>query len=338
MILSHELGHFFMAKRMGVKVEIFSLGFGPKLWSTKRGDTEYSLSLIPVGGYVKMAGDEPGEKTINAEWEFCSKPVSKRFGIVAAGPFVNYILGFILFSLVFMVGAPMQTSRIGSILDNYPAQKAGLKKNDLITEINSKKVKYWEDVLEIIHNNKGEDIKLRINRNARNLNFVIRGKKEGIKDIFGKRVVRTMIGIAPSDEVVFIKYGILESVSKGATTVWSVTKLTYRMIWGMITGSVSAKEVGGPITIIAMTGKAARMGISHLLWISALISTSLAIFNLLPFPILDGGHILFLGLEKIKRRPLDKKIQEIAQQVAFVLLITFVLFVSWNDILRFFQK
>ena len=337
MILSHELGHFLMARRMGVKVEIFSLGFGRKIWSIKKGETEYRICLVPFGGYVKMAGDELGDELKGEEWEFYSKPIYKRFNIIAAGSVVNYILGFLLFCLVFMVGAPMPTSRIGGILEGYPAEKAGLKENDKIVKIGGKDVKYWEEVLDLIHDEKG-DLDLVVDRDGELLNFTIRGKEEDLKDIFGKPVKKTMIGIGLSKEVAYVQYGFLESISMGSKTLLNMTRLTYRVIWGMLTGQVSLKVVGGPISIIAMTGEAAKMGINHLLWISALISASLAIFNLLPFPILDGGHILFLAIEKIKGRPVDRKVQDVIGQVALVLLLMFVLVVSWNDILRHFIK
>lgn len=337
MILSHELGHFLMAKKMGVKVEIFSLGFGPKLWSYKKGETEYVLSAIPLGGYVKMAGEEPQAERTGAEWEFYSKPVRKRFNIIVAGAAVNYILGFILFCVLFMTGAPIATSRIGAVLEGYPAEKIGLHENDKIIAIDGQSVKHWDEVLNIIHDKKGENITLRIDRNGRLLNFTVKGREDEIKDIFGKPVKKTMIGIAPSDEKDFIKYGFLKSVSMGATTTWNITALTYRALWGLLTRAVSLEVVSGPIGIFTETGKAARMGISYLLWISALISVSLAIFNLLPFPPLDGGHILFLAIEKLRGRPLSVKIQEITQQAGFFLLILLLLVVSWNDILRFFK-
>ncbi len=336
-ILSHELGHFLMAKRMGVKVEIFSLGFGPKLWSCKKGETEYVICAIPLGGYVKMAGEEPGEGRTGAEWEFYSKPVSKRFGIIFAGPAVNYILGFVLFCLVFMFGAPMPTSRIGRILDGYPAEEAGLRENDKIVSIDGEEVKYWEDVLKIIHNRGEGSIAILIDRDGELLDFIIEGRSEEGKDIFGKPIRRTMIGIAPSEEISSVRYGILDSISMGARTLWNITTLTYRAIWGMLTGAVSIKAVGGPIMIVTMTGKAAKMGINHLLWISALISASLAIINLLPLPPLDGGHILFLIIEKLKGRPVNSRVQEIVQQTGWILLITLLLVVSWNDITRFFK-
>jgi len=328
-----------MAKRMGVRVELFSIGFGPKIKSFKKGDTQYAISAIPVGGYVKMAGEElPGDFK-GAAWEFYSKPIHKRFNIVVSGAVVNYILGFVLFCTVFMIGAPVPTSRIGKILEGYPAEKAGLRENDKIIEIDGKKVKYWEDVLQILHNKKEQDMTmLVVARDGDLLAFTLSGKSAESKDIFGKPVKVTLIGIAPSNEVDFVKHGFFKSVKIGAQTTWRITALTYRAIWSMLTGALSVKEVSGPIGIFAMTGEFPKMGFVHLLWISAVISVSLAIFNLLPFPILDGGHILFLGIEKLKGRPIDKKIQEVVQQVALVLLITFMLFVSWNDVLRFFVK
>lgn len=339
LIISHELGHFIMAKKMGVRVEVFSIGFGPKLWSMKRGDTEYAISAIPLGGYVKMAGEEPGEERTGAEWEFYSKPIFKRFNIVVAGPVFNYILGFLLFSLVFMAGAPVPTSRIGRVLEGYPAEEAGLKENDKIVEIDGNEVKYWGDVIGILHSKEGgETTTLSVARDSEMLTFTVKGRSEEQKDIFGRPLKVTLIGIGYSDEVDFVQYGFFESIEMGARKTWFITALTYRAIWGMLTGSLSIKAVGGPIMIFTETGKAAKMGISYLLSISALISVSLAIFNLLPFPILDGGHILFLAVEKIKGRPIDRKVQEIVQQVALAILITFVLVVSWNDVIRFFSR
>ncbi|MDD5680339.1 MAG: RIP metalloprotease RseP [Candidatus Omnitrophica bacterium] len=332
MIISHEFGHFLMAKKMGVKVEVFSFGFGPKIVSFERGGTEYVLSAVPFGGYVKMAGDELSEKLEGKEWEFYSKPIYKRFNIIVAGPVVNYILGFVFFCLVFMMGAPVATSRIGGILDGYPAQQAGIQSGDLILDIDGKPVKYWDDVLAAIRDRKEGNINVGIERNGKTQRFVVAGKSEDAKDILGKPLKRTMIGIAPSDEVIFVKYGFFKALVMGADMVWKITTLTYQAIWGMFVGAVSLKAVAGPIGIFAMTGKAASMGLIYLLHISAFISVSLAIFNLLPFPILDGGHILFLMIEKIKGRPVDKKVQEAAQNIAFALLIAFVLLVSWNDI------
>ncbi len=334
MIISHEFGHFFMAKKMGVKVEIFSFGFGPKIASIKRGGTEYVLSAIPFGGYVKMAGDELAGKLEGKEWEFYSKPIYKRFNIIAAGPIVNYVLGFIFFCAVFMLGAPVATSRIGSTLSGYPAEKAGIIEGDRILEIDGKGVKYWDEVLAAIHDRKEGNINLLIERNSEKRKITVEGKSEDAKDILGRPLRRTMIGIAPSDEVAFVKYGFFKSIEMGAGTVWKITVITYQAVWGMIIGAVSVKAMAGPIGIFAMTGKAASMGLIYLLHISAFISVSLAIFNLLPFPILDGGHILFLAIEKIKGKPVSRKAQELAQNIAFTLLIAFVLFVTWNDILN----
>jgi regulator of sigma E protease len=331
-ILSHELGHFLMAKKMGVRVEAFSLGFGPKLWSVKKGDTEYRICWIPFGGYVKMAGEEPGEERTGAEWEFYSKPVAKRFGIVFAGPAINYILGFMIFCAVFMIGAPIRTSHIGGILEGYPADEAGLKIDDRIVAIDGEGVTSWDEVLRLIRSKEG-DFTLQVERNSRILDFTLGGKATDVKDIFGKPI-KAMIGIAPSDNIEFARYGFFRAIYMGGREIFKTTSLTYFMLWKLISGAVSIKLVGGPIMIAAITGKAATMGISHLLWITALISTSLAIINLLPIPILDGGHILFLAIEKIKGRPVDKKVQEVSQQVALVLLLAFMLLVSWNDILN----
>jgi len=333
MILSHELGHFIMAKKMGVRVEAFSLGFGPKLWSTKKGETEYKICLVPLGGYVKMAGEESGEKRTGAEWEFYSKPAGRRFNIIAAGPVVNYLLGIILFCIVFMMGTSVLTSHIGEVMEGYPAEKAGLKAGDRIIEMEGKKVESWTDVTNIIYSKKEGNIELSVKRNKRVLDFIV--ERESAKDLLGRPV--RIIGIKPSDEVEFVKYGLGGSLKMAAGMTWNITALTYRAIGGMLTGAVPMKGLAGPVRIFAITGQAAKAGIVPLLSISALISVSLAIINLLPLPPLDGGHILFLGIEKLRGRPIDVKVQETVQQVGWVLLMTLLVVVSWNDITSFFK-
>ena len=334
LILSHELGHFLMAKKMGVKVEMFSIGLGPKIWSIKKGDTEYAISAVPLGGYVKMAGEEPGEERTGAEWEFYSKPIYKRSNIVIAGSAVNFILGILLFGLVFM--SPVWTSAIGEVKGGSPAQEAGIRANDKILKIDWWDIRHWRDVLRVlaISNDK---VNIVVERDGKIFEFDVQKQEEEMEMMPGvKSVKREIIGILPMGETV--EYNIFNAMIMGVREALSITVFTLISIWRLLTGSLSIKIMSGPVAIFAFTGKAAQVGMVPLLDIMALISVSLAIINLLPLPPLDGGHLLIFGIEKIKGRPLDRKILEIVSQTGWILLIMLMLVVTWNDIFRFFAR
>jgi len=339
LIVVHEFGHFIMAKRCGVKVESFSLGFGPKIIGITKGDTEYKISAVPLGGYVKLAGETHQDKVTGSEWEFMSKSVWQRFKIVIFGPVLNYILGFLLFSIVFMMGAPTLTNEVGGVLDDFPAKAAGIREGDRIISIDGEDIEYWNELTEIVHKKKEGEIDLILLRGNKEMNLKVKPKIKEYKDIFGKEVKIALMGIKPSAELAFIKYGPLESVKKGFTKIVELTALTFKALWNLIIGRLSLKEsVTGPVGIFMLTTQAARMGLVYLLNIMAVISTSLAIFNVLPIPVLDGGHILFLFIEKMRGRPLSPKVQEIAIQVGLWLLIILMLSVLYFDIIRLFKK
>ncbi|MBL7069828.1 MAG: RIP metalloprotease RseP [Candidatus Omnitrophica bacterium] len=339
LIVVHEFGHFMMAKRCGVKVERFSLGFGPKLISIKKGETEYMISLVPLGGYVKLAGESHQDKLTGEGWEFLSKPPGQRFKIVACGPFLNYILGIILFSLVFMIGAPTLTNKVGEVLEDYPAYASGIRPGDKIVSIDGKEVRYWHELTEIMHKKLEGAARLEILRRESTLNLVIKPKIKEFKDIFGKDVKIAMVGIAPSDELIYIKHNPAESFYRGLVKTFQLTAITFKAIWNLMIGRLSFREsVTGPVGIFMLTAKAARLGLVYLLNLMAIISTSLAIFNILPIPVLDGGHILFILIEKIRRRPLSPKAQETSVQIGLGILIVLMLFVFYYDIMRIISR
>lgn len=339
LIVVHEFGHFIMAKRCGVKVERFSLGFGPKIAAIKRGDTEYRISAIPLGGYVKMAGETYEDKPTGAPWEFLSKPPGQRFKIVVSGPLLNYILGFLLFSTVFMIGYPTLTNKVGRVLDGYPAKEAGIKSGDRIISIDGKKIEYWNELTAIMHKRLEGKVDLIVLRNGRTLQLKLKPRVKEYKDIFGKDVKIAMVGIAPSDELLYIKYNFVESIRNGLSKLSELTILTLKAIWSLITGRLSLREsVTGPVGIFILTAKAARLGLVYLLNLMAVISASLAIFNVLPIPVLDGGHIIFLAIEKVRRKPLSPKVQEVTIQIGLGLLVILMLFVFYYDIMRIVGK
>ncbi len=341
LVVVHEFGHFIVAKKMGVRVEKFSIGFGPEITGITKAETRYSISLIPLGGYVKLAGETSAEGVKGEKWEYLSKTVGERVRIIFAGPLLNYILAFLIFSFVFMVGSPTLTTTIGKVMPGYPAESAGLKTGDRILNINGKDVAYWEDVTRIIHANKNPEMKLLVERNGEQMSLIAMPKSQDMKTIFGSRKNISMIGIAPSDEVMYVKYGFLKSIYMGAEKLWTLTYITCRALWASVTGAIPLKEsMTGPIGIFYITGQAAKLGLVYLLQLMAVLSASLAIFNLLPVPVLDGGHILFLIIEKIKKKPVSFKIQENITQVGMGLLIVLMVFVFYNDFTRFgiFEK
>ncbi len=342
LVIIHEFGHFIAARKQGVKVEKFSFGFGPKLFGVKRGDTEYIVSLVLLGGYVKMAGDEQASAE-GKPWEFLSKSAGQRFSIVFFGPFLNYLLGFLLFWFVFFAGSPTATSKIGTILKGYPAEASKLLPGDRIVSVNGNATKYWEEVTDIIHNKKEGNIILKVERPApggvKILEINVAPERKEVTDIFGKKSTISLIGIAPSDEIVSVKYGFFSSFFKAAEQIYKLTAITYKALLFMVTGQMSVKEsVTGPIGIYMITTRAAQLGIVYLLQLMAVLSASLAIFNLLPVPVLDGGHILFLLIEKIRGRPVSARFQEIATQVGLALLIALMLFASYGDLFKFVLK
>jgi len=341
LVIVHEFGHFIVAKKTGVRVEKFSVGFGPEVFGVTKGGTRYSISLIPLGGYVKLAG-ETGEEELKGEsWEYLSRTVGERAKIIFAGPLLNYILAFFIFSFIFVIGYPTLTTKIGQVISDYPGAAAGVKAGDVILEINGQEVNYWEDVTNSIHTNKEPEIDLLVERGGRLVDLKVAPKSQEVKTIFGSKKRVGLIGIMPSEEIVYVRHNVIKSVYMGGKKLVMLTYITYRALWASFTGVIPFKEsITGPVGIFYITGQAARMGIVYLLHIMGILSASLAIFNLLPVPVLDGGHLLFIAIEKVRRKPVSHRVQENITQVGLALIICMMLFVFYNDFMRFgiFEK
>src|SRR3989338_1763283 len=320
LVIVHEFGHFIVAKKMGVAVEKFYIGFGPEIVGVTKRETRYSISLIPLGGYVKLAGETGVEGVEGDKREYMSRTVGERVRIIFAGPLLKYILAFFIFSFVFMVGNPTLTAKVGKVMPGYPAESAGLKAGDKIISINNKNVLYWEDVTNIVHTNKNQELSLLVNRDGVETVVQVTPKSKEMNTLFGSKKKISIMGIAPSDEIVYVKYDFIKSIYMGAEKLWTLTYITCRALWASVTGAIPIKEsMTGPIGIFYITGQAAKMGLVYLLQLMGVLSASLAIFNLLPVPVLDGGHILFLMIEKLRGKPLSARFQEMATHVGMAL-------------------
>jgi len=338
LIVFHELGHFIVAKRVGVGVLKFSVGFGPRLLGTRIGETEYVISAIPLGGFVKMVGEDPDEEVSEADQarSFNHKTLLQRTAVVLAGPVANLLLAFLLFAGVFAVfGARSldDAAIIGGLSADMPAAAAGLERGDRIVSVDSVAVADWNELSEAIRASEGRTLAIGVERGDEALTLEITPLPKPRHNEFGE-VVETafVIGIERGFETRSV--GPIEAITLGGQQTLWWTRTLLMSIVKMVQGSIPADQIGGPIMIVQVAGEQAQRGIEDLLYFMAIVSVNLGILNLLPIPILDGGHLFFFAIEGILRRPLARRQREIAQQVGLVLLICLMAFAFYNDISR----
>lgn len=337
LIFVHEFGHFIVAKWCNVGVLKFSFGFGPRIVGKKIGETEYLVSAVPLGGYVKLLGESDDEKELpeeDLERSFAHKPASRRFAIVAAGPVFNFLFAIIAFALVFMLGVPTPTTRVGDVQDETPAASAGIQKGDKIRQIDGKPVKYWEEMASIIRSSEGRPLNVLVEREGEILNVLVVPREVEVTDIFGEIKKSYAIGVVMSDDIVIKRENPFRALISGVDQTWWLTKLVFQSIAKIFQRVVSPKELAGPVFIAKMSGDAAQQGLAPFIYFIAFISVNLAILNLLPIPILDGGHLMFFLVEAVTGREVNRKVREAAQTVGFFLLMLLILWVTFNDILR----
>ncbi|MEZ0344049.1 MAG: RIP metalloprotease RseP [Caldimicrobium sp.] len=338
LVFVHELGHFLAAKRAGVKVEIFSFGFGPKLLGMTFGETEYRISLIPLGGYVKLYGEHPEILPSVAEPEraFAFKSPFQKTFIVIAGPLANFIFAFIAFFFVFSImGKTYTPPVVGEVLKDSPAEKAGLMRGDRILELNGKKIKAFEDLLlEMRKDENLREIELKVKRGEEILTFRINPMLMEGSNIFGKKTQIPVIGIRATSELVHEKVDPLTALYLSAKKVYDFTALTFLAIYKLISGELPFSTLGGPITIGKFAGDSARLGFFAFVSFMALLSINLGVLNLLPLPMLDGGHIVIFAIEAVRRKPLSLKTQELIFKIGLIIIIVLSIAVFYNDILR----
>jgi regulator of sigma E protease len=339
LIVFHEFGHFLLAKLSGVGVLTFSVGFGPKLWVKKKGETEYALSAFPLGGYVKMVGEDPEEevKAVDLERSFAHKSLLKRTAIVAAGPGFNLLLAVFLLMVVFLFyGVPVLSNLVGAVEPDSPAAQAGIQKGDRIVAVDGQEVTAWDDLSSAIKQSGGQPLALRVQRSGEELAMTVQPRKREVKNIFGELKEDWMIGIGSQVSIEKGDPGL--AVSKAFIQTYEYSKLTLIGLYKMITREVSPRNLGGPILIAQMAGQQAQEGIGSFLAFLAVLSINLGVLNLLPVPVLDGGHLFFFAVEAIIGRPVSLKYREKAQQVGIFLLLLLMIFAFANDIFRLFEK
>ncbi|HIJ84510.1 MAG: site-2 protease, Metallo peptidase, MEROPS family M50B [Magnetococcales bacterium] len=341
LIFVHELGHFLVARLFGVRVLVFSLGFGPKIggWTGKSG-TEYRLSVVPLGGYVKMLGesgdrDEEIPESLRSQ-SFGFQGVYKRFAIVFAGPFFNFIFAVVALSVAFMLGVGETLPVVGTVSEGMPAQKAGIEVGDRVVALNGVEVTRWEVMSRRIKELGEDGVTLTIERNQKRFELTLVPQIKEVHDIFGEPVRYPLIGIGPSGEQEWVSYPLMAAVGKGVEQTWVIMDLTLTSIWKLITRVVPADQIGGPLMIAEMAGKTAQQGATSLLFFMALISVNLGILNLLPVPILDGGHLFFFTVEAIKGGPVTDAVQSAANRVGLALLVLLMVWALKNDLTRLF--
>ena len=339
LIFVHELGHFAVAKWSGVTVLRFSLGFGPRLFSWRRGATEYAVSAIPLGGYVKMLGDDPEDEVPSADaaHAFSQQALPKRAAIVLAGPLMNLVTACVAFTTVFALfgaGTPSDAAKIGGVMEGMAAAKAGLRRGDTVMSIDGTPVATWDELSKAVRASGGAALAVQVQRDdgkIEQLTAVPEERPE--RNMFGEGVGKAyLIGIERFVEVAPVS--LISAIGLGAYETYFWVKMTLLSVVKIFQGSVSARDLGGPILIVQAAGQQAARGMEYLIRFLGLISVNLGVLNLLPIPVLDGGHLLFFAFEAIRGRPLAVRQREMAQQVGLFLLLALMVFVFYNDISR----
>ncbi|MBP8980107.1 MAG: RIP metalloprotease RseP [Syntrophobacterales bacterium] len=336
LIFAHELGHFLMAKYFHVGVQKFSLGFGRKLIGRKIGETEYLLSLVPLGGYVKLLGEGEGE-TLSPEDEkrsFSRQAVWKRIAIVGAGPAFNFLLAVIIFTVVYMVGVPVLTTTVGKVQEGSAAYLAGMKPGDVVRVVDGENISRWDKMAVKITQSQGREMSFTVERQGKPLEIHVLPRETKSRNIFGEETTSYKIGISPTGETVIERLNPAAALWSSLQQTWFITKLTVISIVKILEGVISPRTLGGPILIAQMAGAQVKEGIIPFVLFMALLSINLAVLNLLPVPVLDGGHLLFYLIEAVRGKPVSLKVRERAQQIGFVLLVMLMIFVIMMDIDR----
>ncbi|MBB3770469.1 regulator of sigma E protease [Angulomicrobium tetraedrale] len=349
-VFFHELGHFWVARRAGVSIVAFSIGFGPELIGfNDRHGTRWKISAIPLGGYVKFLGDDNAASTpdrgalarmsdTDRRGSFFHKSVGARAAIVAAGPIANFILAIVIFAGLFMVvGRPVTTPQVDTVQAGSAAERAGFAPNDIIVSIDGTKVDTFGDMQRIVSTSADRPLAIEVERAGQVLTLTATPDQREIKDSFGNTHRIGVLGISRASggaDARTERFGPVDATVMATREVWFIVDRTFSYLGGVVTGRESADQLGGPIRIAQVSGQVATFGIAALLQLAAVLSVSIGLLNLFPVPLLDGGHLLFYAIEALRGRPLSDRAQEVGFRIGLALVLMLMLFATWNDILN----
>jgi regulator of sigma E protease len=345
LVFVHELGHYLVARYNGVKVEVFSIGFGPELlgWNDRQG-TRWKISLLPLGGYVKMFGDADASSKPDMEklgglsqdlrdHSLFYKTVWQRIAVTAAGPLANYLFAVVVFAGVFMtVGERYTVPVLGSVIPKSAAASAGLKAGDRVLKLQGNPVNRFEDVAETVRENPDVSLAFEIQREQKTFQVSIVPETVVFQDRFGYTHRVGKLGVSSNGQAEFIPQNPLKAVGKAVGEVFVISWKTLEAVGQMLIGMRSGDEIGGVLRIAKMSGEVANLGVATFFWFMALLSINLGLINLFPIPMLDGGHLLFYGIEAIRGRPLSEKAQEWGFRFGLFCVLSLVIFSTWNDL------
>ena len=344
LVFVHELGHYLVARHCRVRVEVFSIGFGPEIFGfTDRVGTRWKFSAVPLGGYVKMFGDADAASTPDVERQstmtaaerdvaFPHKSVGQRAAIVVAGPLANFLFALVvLWGLFVFHGHPFPPAAVGEVMDSSPAQAAGFEPGDRIIEANGQRLLSFNEIVAIVRLSEGEPITFTVGRDGERLTLTATPEPLVLEAADGREVTILGIGITPPAPT---SYGPLESLWLAATETGNLVILTVTAVGEMIVGDRGTEDLGGPIRIAQVSGDVAQVGVIALFWFMALLSINLGLINLFPIPMLDGGHLLFYGVEAVRGRPLGQRAQEYGFRIGLALVLTLMIFATWNDLVQ----
>ena len=349
-IFVHEMGHFLVARWCGVAVDAFSLGFGPEVlgWNDRHG-TRWKLSIVPLGGYVKFAGDEnaasvPDRAAIarlseaERKTSFFLKPLWQRAAIVAAGPIANFILAIAIFSIYFGVaGRPMADAVVSSVEPDSPAAIAGIEPGDIIAKIDGRVVRSFSAVQRIVASAAGDPLTITLERNGEEITVDATPERRELTDPFGTPYTQGVLGVrrdVGAEGIPRERLGPIGAFAAGVDETWYITRRTVEVVGGIVVGTQSASQLGGPIRVAQVSGQVAAISIAALFSLAAMLSVSIGLINLLPIPMLDGGHLLFYAIEGVRGRPLSERAQDVGFRIGLGLVLLLMCFATFNDIVQ----
>jgi regulator of sigma E protease len=350
-VFVHELGHFLVARWCGIKVLVFSIGFGPEIVGfNDRHGTRWKIAAIPLGGYVKFFGDDNVASVPDADAvaamntderrvSFFHQPVAARAAVVAAGPIANFLLAIAIFATIFMLYGKQETAaRVDAVVPGSAAAAAGFQTGDLVLSIGGKPIDTFKDMQEIVSLNPDVPLDFIVERGGAKVTLHATPKLTEDRDNFGNVYRIGRLGISQTNspqDVKVRKFGPLGAIEEAAKQTWFVVDQTFAYLGKLALGRASADQLGGPLRIAQMSGQAASLGFSTLMNWAGLISVSIGLLNLFPIPLLDGGHLLFYGIEAIRGRPLSERVQEVGFRIGLALIVMLMIFTVWNDLSHF---